>query len=235
VPFFGTLASARIATVGLNPSNREFVDGEGRELADAQRRLPTLRTLGLRTWSEASSAQVREVFQACSDYFSGNPYDRWFRRLDAVIAATRASYYDATACHIDLVPYATLEKWGLLTASERDVLLAASQSAFAQYLRASPVELLVLNGKSVVDAFEALSGTPLDKSEMSDWGLPRGETVVRGMQASGAVESIGGVNLERVVTVVGFNHNIQSSYGVTAAVVRAIADAVAAAWETAAA
>jgi hypothetical protein len=231
VPFFGTLATSRIATVGINPSNREFVDKEGNELAEAARRLPTLRTLGLHGWNEASYIEIRRILEACSDYFYRNPYDRWFRKLDAIIVGTGSSFYEATACHLDLVPYATRAKWAALDTAERQMLLANSGAAFGQLLRDSPLELLVLNGKSVVHAFEALAETRLTKVGVLEWGLPRTHGVVPGFESNGRVKRIGGVDLGRLVNVVGFNHNIQSSYGVTTTVVSAIADRVGRTWE----
>lgn len=232
VPFFGTLLTSRIATVGINPSNREFVDTDGNELPDHARRLPTLRSLGLTKWNEASSSEIRQIFEACTEYFDGNPYDRWFRRLDAVIARTGASFYTATACHVDLVPYATRDKWGLLGSVERQALLASSRSAFGHFLRDSAVELLVLNGRSVVNAFEALAEMPLATTRVSAWGLPRADGVVAGIQSTGTIHYVGGVDLERRVTVVGYNHNIQSSYGVTSNVISAVAASVERVWET---
>ena len=44
---FGDLSRARVATLGLNPSNREFVDDAGIELDGPSRRFPTLRSLKL--------------------------------------------------------------------------------------------------------------------------------------------------------------------------------------------
>ena len=38
VPSFGDLSRSRVATLGLNPSNREFVDPDGQELSGAERR-----------------------------------------------------------------------------------------------------------------------------------------------------------------------------------------------------
>ena len=35
VPSFGDLSSSQVATIGLNPSNREFVDESGNELQGA--------------------------------------------------------------------------------------------------------------------------------------------------------------------------------------------------------
>jgi hypothetical protein len=47
VPYFGSPSSAIIGTVGLNPSNREFVDSSGNELDGPARRFHTLNSLGL--------------------------------------------------------------------------------------------------------------------------------------------------------------------------------------------
>ncbi len=45
---FGDLFKAGIATVGLNPSRREFLDNHGRELDGPKRRFETLGSLGAR-------------------------------------------------------------------------------------------------------------------------------------------------------------------------------------------
>src|SRR6266446_6786884 len=46
VPYFGDLSQSIVATLGLNPSNREFVDGSEIELDGPTRRLHTLKSLG---------------------------------------------------------------------------------------------------------------------------------------------------------------------------------------------
>src|SRR4051812_46832848 len=46
VLFFGDLFSARVATVGLNPSDQEFLDRSGEELEGTSRRFESLRSLG---------------------------------------------------------------------------------------------------------------------------------------------------------------------------------------------
>ena len=117
VPAFGDLSTSFVATLGLNPSNREFVDEAGNELKGASRRLHTLKSLGLTRWSDADAGHVELVEEGCRRYFSRNPYNDWFRSLDLLIAGTRASYYGmfAGACHLDLIPYATRRKWTDLT------------------------------------------------------------------------------------------------------------------------
>ena len=47
VPYFGDLSSAVVATVGLNPSDKEFEDDHGREIRGAGRRFHTLDSLGI--------------------------------------------------------------------------------------------------------------------------------------------------------------------------------------------
>src|SRR3977135_1806902 len=77
VPSFGDLLSSQVATLGLNPSNREFVDESGKELQGASRRFHTLRSLGLKSWSEVDARHLRMIIDSCRTYFLGNPYDGW--------------------------------------------------------------------------------------------------------------------------------------------------------------
>src|SRR5260370_9718744 len=70
VPTFGDLSSARVATLGLNPSNREFVDQAGKELVGPSRRFHTLGSLGLACWSDAKPQHTKLVGESCRSYFS---------------------------------------------------------------------------------------------------------------------------------------------------------------------
>jgi hypothetical protein len=226
VPYFGSLRHSTLATLGINPSNREFVDGTGEELDGDRRRFPTLGSLGLRTWADASSLDVTAIVSACDDYFSGNPYSRWFDTLDAVVRATGVSYYSAEnpAAHVDLVPYATHVKWGALRQDHRRALLHSGRDLVASLLRDSTVDLLVLNGASVVRQFEEVAGVVLTRERKPAWDLPRrGSDRVRGVAYTGSVGHIGDVDLGRSITVAGFNHNLQSSFGVTKRATEAIA------------
>src|SRR3954467_9654552 len=74
VPMFGSLCRSRIATLGLNPSNLEFVDQSGAQLDRDQRRLHSLSSLGLRDWGEAQKRHIRRVWEFCDGYFQRNPY-----------------------------------------------------------------------------------------------------------------------------------------------------------------
>jgi len=222
---FGDLSASSVATLGLNPSNREFVDGEGRELEGPHRRFHTLTSLGLNRWADAGARHRGLIAESCRAYFARNPYDTWFKRLDYLLAELRVSYYSAmfSACHLDLVPYATADKWTALSRQQRLKLLERSGDTLGLLLRDSPVRVLILNGSSVVEHFSRVADVELESNRMSDWTLRRnGEDGVTGTAYIGIVRSVGGVRLRREVQVLGFNHNIQSSFGVTRQVTSSI-------------
>lgn len=222
---FGDVEISAIATLGLNPSNREFVDETGEELVGAARRFHTLRSLGIARWSDASERELQLIDDSCRTYFSRNPYDVWFRRLDRIIAGTNASYYGGRgrACHLDLIPYATACKWTELHHRERTALLAASGDTLGNIIRDSPINALILNGSSVVRSFEHIAGIRLRPQAMPAWALPRrAGPEVMGIAYVGAVRHLATVDLRREISVLGFNHNIQSSFGVTTEVIAKI-------------
>jgi hypothetical protein len=225
VASFGDPEAAIIATVGLNPSNREFVDERGRELRQASRRFHTLKSLQLRCWSEATDTHIGMIERSCREYFWGNPYDLWFKKLDRLLLPSSATFYGLTAnaCHLDLIPFATSRKWTELTASERSDLLEAAGDTLGILVKNSAIRVLILNGSSVVDQFERYTGVELDQREMRGWSLPRRSTAdVKGIAYRGCISEISGVSLTRELLVLGFNHNIQSSFGVTSEVMSAI-------------
>jgi hypothetical protein len=221
VPFFGHLESARLATVGINPSNREFVGTDGNELAGNDRRLPTLSSLGLSSWLQADFVALRAILLSCSSYFERNPYDGWFGSLQRIIEPTGHSYYAprSDACHLDVVPWATVGKWGTLSAASRRQLAARATQALADMIACSPLTMLVLNGKEVVGNFETLVGRRMHAQRVSAWDLPRRSgRDVPGLAYRDRISSIAQIPLDRELLVVGYNHNLQSSFGVTTAV-----------------
>lgn len=218
---FGDFSSSRVATLGLNPSNREFVDGHGLELSDDDRRFHTLRSLGIDSWSQIEDQHLERILNSSRDYFQGNPYDSWFKALEKLFVGAGVSYYGmfADACHLDLVPYATASKWGSLGFSERRLLLKESGDALGLLLKGSAVKVLVLNGQSVIENLQSISNCSLIKQSKRDWTLPRKNSAgVEGYSYSGKVSQICGVDLGREIRILGFNHNIQSSFGVTSQV-----------------
>jgi hypothetical protein len=224
---FGAVWTARVATVGINPSNREFVDDDGAELTGMARRFHTLSSLGIDSWIEVDVRHLRAILMSCAEYFNNNPYNTWFGRLNEVIGAIGVSFYGpaANACHLDLVPFATANKWTELKPRVRASLLSISSDALPLVLRESKVETIVLNGTSVVEHFQRMTGVDLDRIRIpgSDLGRQGGRDVL-GYGFRGAATSLLGVPLDRKVTILGYNHNVQSSFGVTKASVRAIQD-----------
>lgn len=225
VPYFGALDVATVATVGLNPSNLEFVDVAGDALGNVASRFPTLQELRLNSWALATAHHARVVEAACATYFSRNPYDRWFKPLDYLLSGLGVSYYfpGQGACHLDVVPYATARKWGDLSARQKAALLTLSSDVLARLVQQSAVSTLVLNGKAVVRLFEAITGTTLDCQSEPTWALPRRSgTPVPGYSYQGTITTLAGLPLGRQVRVLGYNHNIQSSFGVTTVFLRAL-------------
>ncbi len=225
IPSFGDLSTSRIATVGINPSNREFIDEEGHELQGKYRRFHTLKSLGLQSWLDVDARHIQLIAQSCFDYFNGNPYDRWFKTLDYIISGAQVSYYDKTfkACHLDLIPYATIRKWTELSTQQHSMLLALASNFLGLLIRDSPLEVLILNGKTVVQIFQEISCVRLNKCNASKWTLPRYSSPdVVGIAYSGIINTISGIQLERNLIVLGFNHNLQGSFGVTKQVLQEI-------------
>ncbi|MGZ0704784.1 hypothetical protein [Pseudomonas piscis] len=221
VPYFGDPCKATIATVGLNPSDREFVSSDGVELTESARRFYTLASLNLTNWSELTSVQLESIHTSCTEYFSRNPYDAWFKPLDLLLKGTNDSFYSSLfhACHLDLIPYATSVKWGFLKPWQRESLLAISASFLGLVLKYSPIKMLVLNGKSVVENFELATGASFQREPMEAWRLPRKNgNHIGGFSYEGKISRMADIDLGRDVYVLGYNHNIQSSYGVTSSV-----------------
>lgn len=230
VPSFGDIERAELATLGLNPSNREFVDEAGDELVGPDRRFETLRSLQIDRWADARPRHLDAIAKSCQRYFTSNPYDGWFKRLDGIVRGAGVTFYgeQGRACHLDLVPYATSRKWTGLTGHEKRNLFQSSADTLGLLLRASRIKVLVLNGSTVVANFEKMSGQALAQREMARWSLPRASSAhVRGVAYSGKVRRFGAIDLGRDIRVLGFNHNIQSSFGVTRSVIGAISSWVA--------
>ena len=225
VPYFGDLASAQVATVGLNPSDREFSERDGTPLRGARRRFHTLESLGLRSWADADDDQIRAIEQSCDGYFGNNPYRGWFDRLDDVISGAGASYYGGArfaACHLDLVPYATRHKWSELTSRPRRYLLDIGAPVLERAIAGSRIRVLVLNGSGTADNFRDMLQCHLETRHMPEWTLTTSQS---GYTFSGVLDRLPRVGrMDRRVLVLGFNHNIQGSWGITSEIKNSIRD-----------
>ena len=218
VPYFGNAATARIATVSLNPSHGEFEDAPGHFRAAS--RLPTRTDLRVDDWATASDGVCSRIAQACSDYFRGNPYWKWFNPLERMLERIgHGTLVGGGACHLDLVPWATRPIWGHLSKHERQLLLRQGQPVLHQLLASLRVEALLLNGTTVVEAFQDDTNNRLRCEHVDDWQIGRG----KGRRWRGSVSELGGHKLRQPVTVVGWSGNLQST-PMTAAVRQSILD-----------
>jgi hypothetical protein len=149
---FGDPFRATVATLGINPSRREFLDTNGELLTGAERRLATLASLQARDTAGLNSDQAAALIRDCAGYFRRNPYRSWFDRLNGVMhAATGASYYEGSACHLDLVQWATDPIWRSLPQSTRRILLNEGLPHLRHLLTHNHICIVLLNGRQVIE------------------------------------------------------------------------------------
>lgn len=200
---FGDWRVAEVATLGINPSGREFLEN-GTLLMGATRRLATLASLGATSLEALTDEQVEHVVADCVAYFDAgrNPYRRWFDPLDELVGrATGASYYDRTACHLDLVQWATDPVWGRIGLPERrQRLLEDGVPHLVAQLHHGNVRTVLLNGRQVIAQVRAVG-----LAELSDVGA-----LTLGQRRCGLVSGSG-----EGVRFLGWSTNLQSSFGVT--------------------
>jgi hypothetical protein len=208
---FGNPHTSRVATLGLNPSRIEFMV-DGQELAGNRRRFETLGSLGLRSLADAPATAIASVLQRCNGYFQGNPYRRWFDRLEEVLGSVGASYYDGSASHLDLSQWATDPTWNGLGTAAREQLVRDDAPFLVQQLRSEPIELLLLNGRGVINGFCGALGVRL----VQEQGVEDGKAATAFY--AGAFER---------VRVIGWSTNLQSSFGVTRQLRQRISERVA--------
>ena len=149
-----------MATLSLNPSYLEFQDGRDRELSDCFRRLATHQSLGVCDLENAPLASVAEVLKDCNQYFQRNPYE-WFNDLELILNACGSSYCDGSACHLDLIQWATKPTWTKLPSRAQSCLLDSDLPFLKEQLRNENIKLLLVNGRRVIKEFESAFCTKL--------------------------------------------------------------------------
>lgn len=196
---FGDFRSASVATLGINPSNREF-EINGRLLTGESRRLSTLVSLGAKSLDTLSDEQVLTVIRECNAYFEG-PYYGWFDTLNKVLVdGLGVSYLDRSACHLDLVQWATKSKWSFLTNAQRQTLLRDGESHLRSQLSNSNISLVIVNGSAVWSAIELAGLGKVVEIDRVFFGKNR--TPCRILQMSNSTS-----------TYLGWSSNLQSQHG----------------------
>jgi hypothetical protein len=227
IPFFGNITNSIVATLGLNPSNKEFIDNTGNELIGQTRRFETLDSLNIEDWNNVDDVNLHIIIDSCNKYFMRNSYDKWFKKLDFLISGSGYSYYFpySNACHLDLIPFATEIKWGDINLRKKKYLQEISKDFLGMILKHSPIKVLILNGQAVVEGLLKISDATLEKKMLSQLNLKRiSEKSISGYGFIGEINKIGEICLDKPIKIIGFNHNIQSSFGITKNVQLAIRD-----------
>jgi hypothetical protein len=208
---FGDVAHARVATLGLNPSRREFYE-HGSELDGPKRRFETLDSLGVPSLVDASGEHLERVIGRCYSYFHGYPYRDWFDQLEAVLRPIGVSYYDQSACHLDLSQWATDPTWGRLSSNVQATLMAEDAPFLRRQLEHEHIELLLINGNGVTHGFRRAFGiTLIEQERVSD---------------ATVTTRISTAKLGRI-QVVAWSTNLQSAHGVTNELRRKVRESVA--------
>jgi hypothetical protein len=159
---FGDFTRARIVTLSINPSSKEFL--KGRKLRPAsEKRLVDLEVLGIGPQQDISDSNAEKVWEGCRNYFKaqGNPYS-WFDDLEAILNYANHSYFNGTASHIDLVQSATFPAWASLSPKIKEELLREDYEFFKYQTAVSSIETILINGRQVYEVAKNTIGFELE-------------------------------------------------------------------------
>ncbi len=196
---FGDFQKAEVFTLGINPSNLEFLDEKKELLKNQLRRLQTLSSLKSKDCSSLSLDQSVKVFEGCIDYFKRRPYN-WFDKFGPILESIGYSFYSSPfAAHVDLVQWATQKKWAFISKAEQNMLIQEGRSFLEYQLKSENLHTILLNGRTVINAFHDWSDVKLEYSSLN---IPKGGELVTGFY-------------ENRIRIIGWSVNIQSSWGVS--------------------
>lgn len=146
---FGNFREARVATLGINPSKREFLTKDGEWLPEHERRLATCELIAAESCEDITLEQAIQIVSESDNYFSKNPYE-WFRYLEKFLNhAFNTSYYDGSACHLDLSQWATDPVWGELSKQQQQILLDDGVHHLRSQLAQKNITHVIVNGAQV--------------------------------------------------------------------------------------
>jgi hypothetical protein len=172
VLFFGDLFSARLGTIGLNPSRQEFLSPKGVELDGPLRRFETLGSLGACSRATLSTELCERAIRRMREYFApGKPVYSWFASLGRVVEGMGASFESGTAAHLDLVQEATDPVWSQLRGVGRDeaVSLLASDLPFLKWqIETYPLDAVVCTSARVLrEVTKIMAARPIDRGTLA--------------------------------------------------------------------
>ncbi len=151
VLFFGDLFKAEVASVGLNPSDQEYLSNAGALLAGSAQRFATMSSLGAPSRSALSDEQCAKAVEWMRNYYDpGRPvYGSWFNALSRVIEGFGAGFRDRSATHLDLIQESTSPVWSKLDRLGRQTLLKQDLPFLKWEIRVFPLRAVICTGKTV--------------------------------------------------------------------------------------
>ncbi len=162
VLYFGAPAERGVATLSLNPSSLEFRNKNKVWLTDDEQRFLRMPTV----WGEP---ELAAAIRSCDEYFRRSPNRGWFNWLEnGALSAVGSSFADGTACHLDIVQWATDPAWGELTPAEQESLVQGDGWFLRDVLERFRFRLLLINGKTACEAFLARVGAAGLETELAD-------------------------------------------------------------------
>lgn len=147
---FGNPLTARVATVGINPSSAEFLKN-GKILPIGQKRLEDFDSLGITSANQLNQDLAEKILAASNSYFQNNPYMQWFGDFEEnVLRNLSSSYLTGDACHLDLIQWPTDPVWGSIKDKTIKSSLLKNDLEFLSYLLALKNIKVIFLGSSIV-------------------------------------------------------------------------------------
>lgn len=161
---FGDFTQANIATIGINPSSKEFLSGSTL-IERSKKRLCDFESLAKAPYFPLSMPDAADVWGGCREYFnSPNRYWSWFGQLDELLVSIGYSYLDGTACHLDLSPWATDPVWSDLSQSQQSQLVEDGMKLLNWQTQNNPLDALIFNGRQAFEAIKQYTDVRLEKA-----------------------------------------------------------------------
>ena len=117
------------------------MDQQGGYLLEGQRRLASIVSLRPLDPAQLTDADVAQAFSDSNTYFSRNPLWSWFHWLETLMGGVDlGSHLDGTACHLDLVQWATKPAQGKLRPEVWQRLVDEDREFLAWQLGQTPAQ-----------------------------------------------------------------------------------------------
>lgn len=168
---FGDCTTARVATLGINPSYEEFQDSSGELLKGKEKRLVDHESLGGEFTGGLSVSQAEKVIAGCSKYFLNRPFE-WFDDIENVVLKPNGiTYSSGEACHLDVIQWATNPIWSKITNQQECISLLENDSEFLKFqITSQGYDFIFLNGNTVIKQVKSLNLVKLQHAGFTSFG-----------------------------------------------------------------